>query len=852
MLLEIAKRLYDLGHNVVAVGGDKKPLHPWGVRRRLEWDELEQYLRRARSVGVAGYCDDEYCTVPLDIDDVDKGSEILSFLGENWREILCGQPYSLCVATGPRPKNAGWQCDDMTCRDQHGNVVSVSEVKRGMAIVIRVPRRCAPRQTIRIGAIEVLTNNYQVVAGLHPSGLQYELISPNYGPGVIVDCEDWSNLVFQLEQSTTAVEDGEQVVKRDCVDVIRLSREAKESLVLLLKQLWSVRHPETGNNMHNDMTFALASLAWRRCVVKDDVYEIIDRVTAWGVAEGIETEPRRRHHLGVVDWVYDREGRKWGWRRVSQVFRTAAEAAGLSPEAVLSAIESALKGNGRSNCITYVHTADGMPMRMLCNNENGVVVVYTKKRKKKKEREVSQYKTVVAAYFSDVSIYTDIYTGTRYINAKLRHVVSDTWREYRMVREDEFISDVERRVKAAKADVNWLLILETFPMYYGVVADGFFCDRDRCGVHTYFGALNIDYDFDKAREALLLLQRAAVLHPDGTSVLTATAYAMFTTFSLVQKQHRVKPKFVLFTGPRDSGKTTIATLVTKSFVKRDAAEHVVKVAADVLTPARVGRIQTTYVLATPHLLDEVEGIKDKPDVIAVLKGYVSNFVAWSTALNRKWPAYAGIVMTANQMPFGDPDLVAKIARVSFKSTIPPHAKEVFSTEVLPRLYDYMPHLSAYYLKYAEDHWGDVRDVIIKRALHSWEEAAVEYFRLVAESLGVTLDIDVVLYDESVSYADLFRRKIMEYVRQYGHLHCRDKAMWSCVATLVELGYIPEIREYVKDGVKNYRIVRDAFGLPTATLCDQLRGYLSKNKDRYYGSCIVSETDLYNLFGQDSS
>ncbi|MEM0479093.1 MAG: hypothetical protein QXS16_02090 [Pyrobaculum sp.] len=871
-LIELAYKFYSLGLNVIAIGENKKPLHSWSTTRRLEWEELSGYLRRAIAIALSGFRIEDYLFTSLDIDDVDSGGKILQqAIGDNWRERLCGQPWSLCVKTGPRPKDAGWQCNEEVCVDKDGNTVPIDQVKRGMAIFVRIPIKCAPSATIRGGAIEVLANNYQLVAGRHPSGLQYELISPNYGVGEILSCEEWSRLVYLLkreEDKEKEEKEGEITVRRDCDEVRRLDREEKEALLTLLKQLWRAKDPDTGNNMHDFITFSLSSLAWRHCIAKDDIYELIDKVTQWAIAENIETERGRKEHLYTVDWVYgEHEGRRWGWTKAVEVFRKAAQSVGLNYEVVESLISRALSGSGLSKhdeCVRLERDrTNNRVLTWLCNDKtDGIAVVKkTCKQKKKKCEEGEQCKvkcksvasTVVAAHIEDVDIYVDMYTGTRYINASVVRIDTGERKVYKMARLDEFAEEIDEMYGGLRKAVNWRLIFSTFRHHYGIIADGFVCE-DKCRVTSYFGALFDRQNLEYAREALLLLQRASELHPDKDTILTATAYILFTSFSLVQKQNFVKPKMVKLLGPRDTGKTTLAKIIAESFINPETMERckVVRPASDILTPARVGRLQSQCVLTTPLLLDEVEGMKEKNDVVAVLKSHVTNLIAWSTAHGTKWPAYAGIVMTANRMIFEDPDLLAKIARVEFTSPIPPEAKAEFNNKILPRLRETMPFLASYYLKYAEEHWDEVKDIILNKAIHSWEEAAVEYFTTIAKSLGMDLQTNIMTYEESTNYVELFKRRLMEYIRNYGNLVCKNSAVSICVKTLIELGYVHEVREYIRDEEKYYRIVRNAFGLPTSALCVQIGGEIEKKTRNklYYGSCIIKEEKFLDIFTQD--
>jgi len=52
-LLELAKKLYDKGFNIVPVDREKKPLGKWSPEKRLEWRKIEWAIRSGRATGIA-------------------------------------------------------------------------------------------------------------------------------------------------------------------------------------------------------------------------------------------------------------------------------------------------------------------------------------------------------------------------------------------------------------------------------------------------------------------------------------------------------------------------------------------------------------------------------------------------------------------------------------------------------------------------------------------------------------------------------------------------------------------------------------------------------------------------------
>jgi hypothetical protein len=165
----------------------------------LPWESLERRLAKAAGIAITGtYLEDpNYGVVVLDLDDVDAAIEVLAkVFGEEWRTRLCGQAWSFCGLTGPRPKGKV-VCDckapseDCDCVIQDaGEHKKLSELRRGMYVVVRVPKSCIPHGTVRSDAMEIMVSNYEVVWGRHPSGAFYNPVRFTDGKWVPVDIGD--------------------------------------------------------------------------------------------------------------------------------------------------------------------------------------------------------------------------------------------------------------------------------------------------------------------------------------------------------------------------------------------------------------------------------------------------------------------------------------------------------------------------------------------------------------------------------------------------------------------------------------------------------------------------------------
>jgi hypothetical protein len=358
-----ARALYELGFNVVLVDDSKKPIGSWSADKRLDWEELEKRLAKASGVAVTGrYLEDnDYGVVIFDLDSVPKADEILSRAIGDWRTRLCGQGWSLCGLTGPRPKgkvtcNCNEIGEDCECTIQDtGERKKLSELERGMYIIVRVSKSCLPGGTIRSDAIEVMVNNYEVVYGKHPSGVYYQPVMWNgeqwvpvniesVGQGEIITCDELNKIISELTRSGTTNEATPTgVVVTDLPEPTKdLSEEKVNTLVKLSTPIWQVKD-DAGKNYHDRLLFGIAS-QMRRAGIK---YEVAKRVVEAIIEAGVravmsgadegaikhEIEVEKREHLReTVEHVYGGKHTKpdiniWGRQAFEEALTPAVEKA---------------------------------------------------------------------------------------------------------------------------------------------------------------------------------------------------------------------------------------------------------------------------------------------------------------------------------------------------------------------------------------------------------------------------------------------------------------------------------------------------------------------------------------------
>jgi len=359
-LADAARALYDLGFNVVLVDNSKKPIGSWTSDRRLPWEEIEKRLARASGVAITGrYLEDnDYGTVIFDLDSVPKADEILSRAIGDWRTRLCGQGWSLCGLTGPRPKgkvtcNCNEIGEDCECTIQDtGERKRLSELERGMYIIARVNKNCIPGGTIRGDAIEVMVNNYEVVYGKHPSGAYYQPVVfregqwvpvsiEEVGQGEIITCEELNSLISELTRSNTTTPAGAATTELP-EPTKELDEEKINQIIKLSIPIWQVKD-DAGKNYHDRLLFGIAS-QMRRAGIK---YEVAKRVVEAVIEAGVravmsgadedvikhEIEVEKREHIReTVEHVYGGKHRKpdiniWGRQAFEEALTPAVEKA---------------------------------------------------------------------------------------------------------------------------------------------------------------------------------------------------------------------------------------------------------------------------------------------------------------------------------------------------------------------------------------------------------------------------------------------------------------------------------------------------------------------------------------------
>jgi hypothetical protein len=916
---DFAIYLYQQGFNTLCVSADKKPLGSWRASERPG-----EPPRCREAVAITGnyFADEQYKVAIFDIDD--PNTKVMEeVFGPDWRSYLCGAPWSFCVLTGPRPKHLvkcwGEDCTIYEDKEHTKPVkqVKLSELERGIAIVVRVPSKCIKGDlgTVRNQEVEIIYSNYQVVYGRHPSGVFYQPVrwengqwvpAETPGAGVVLSCEEFWRMVGAVRRREEKKEETEEKAYEP---PRAWDREiAKPDVLLALLKRWWPLTREDGGHFHDILTFGIASLAWRYGIKKESIMGVFERLFKWALEQGLDTERDVAHHRDVIEWVYsaDKDRRRWGGKKLREVLAEVlkVEKNGMSPteeevEEVFSIIFTALGLKERRPedvvpgvlCVTTQWVTDGqgnaMPTEWLCNTKGGIVVRRFKKNKKKKEgrkeeeteeggqeaeegadKSLFAESVLIDASILSLTVYSDVLTGREYVSAKVM-IGNAGLTSWRMKSRDSFIEAMEKYTQY-RGSPKWRPILNYYPHVYDVIISGFFCPNPdnphlgklACGVRDYFHTGIRDPDKPAARAALeTALSVLDKFAPDNTwykTAVTSWIHSLAQVFFLTRKVWGIRPSFVVLEGPRGLGKSTIG-LLTLHALFPECVDDLFVSASGTMTAARLGRLQDE-IAAGVVVIDEQAGIINRREVMEVLKSMVTSKVAWKTAWGEKWPAAAGLVLTANKFVVTDPEVADKLYKIQFSGAVDPAKRPEFAA-AMTKVFNIVGDFGGYYLHYAERSWAAVKDAVLAP---TQAEAAERYAKIVADELGVPMELvpvsDITAVSAAVTPSDIFRDLVWrELKQQMAAIRDGGDAISARHAfnILLDKGRIPFMRKYSGDEtkimvLKNIELYNGELSL--RSLCEELGGevYTKGHKKNLYGACVVDGLKVEDvLFPEDA-
>ncbi len=273
----------------------------------------------------------------------------------------------------------------------------------------------------------------------------------------------------------------------------------------------------------------------------------------------------------------------------------------------------------------------------------------------------------------------------------------------------------------------------------------------------------------EALEALVAMRRHYAASKYDPAILWA-AYAPLGY--VLKKQYHVKQLYLFLHGFKQTGKTTLARIITSLYPVTTTFEEEIPEEG-----------QSEYRLAwklslttMPVIEDEVEGISNKRGLIGLLKRAATGLrVRWRGDTKRVYVARAALVMTSNYTePLEDEALADRLIVLYFGQSDYVKNKPRKDREEFKKLYNAYrlsaPHLGRYIIDTVVEMWPE-----IEARVHTLQDKE-DYLALgqriwarVCEKLGVdcpwTREIGSLEEEEAPDYADLIKMYVHEVLRE---------------------------------------------------------------------------------------
>jgi hypothetical protein len=777
------------GYNVVPVGSQKRPLAPSYAEcydkhcpELGKLFESKSVKKKQTGLALLGRINPFYPEKILIIVDVDDPRRF----PEDAKRLLEGTWYWL---TGPRCPVDGdkhnIKCEGGVCR--HGDhQFRLEEALRGEACAVLVPAEAEKLVGSGVakllgGAVELRLRGYQLIPpSLHPSGITYDWVTPPWQNGgglahpkelTLEELRHLLELLGGLQKTETPRPQEER--PKECKKFRELSDRDVDAVLEVAKQYYIPEH-------RNHILYSLLGILKRACFSPESIRRFYDKLQEWAMSVYSDIDKEKDDYIleGVLQ---ERPWRLYGWRKLREtLIEVEKSKLGCREEdevcvvkakaAALEAVDAVRRALGLKRRMLILVSDRGVragknaKLYYVSDPDEGLLILkqynicekscleYNKRRCVRKEikchSEWGYDFALKGIYLVKAVQLIDPITGATVYSAVFR----DRRRDVNITFRYKPLGEIVRRLRQEGAVgvtseeferlLNAVLVEYSKRVRAPFVA-GVILDRNgrlrlvaRGPYGPYFRRVLQAQGDPKA--FVELLRRFYAFDP---KTLDAYAVGLFQAFNAARKQRGLRNKALALVGEPGTGKTQLAyTTVHFIFGLPEEGEagpdvpSTVHPAGTLMYPQRFAR--ALMFTTVPKVFDEGESIAfdlSKP-ASDTFKRAVNGFIAYETAIAggyvmQAYPAYAGIIITTQQLVVKDPGVADRLHIIQFTAADVKKDHEVF----LKWRETHKADLMAFGKFYLETAVNESPDLIFKT---DYVEAARELFRRVLERLGV--------------------------------------------------------------------------------------------------------------------
>ena len=806
-LVKLGLRLYDAGFNVVPVNEEKKPFVSWGSDKRIDREELERLLKKARGIAIVGGPENPFKPLsnllPIDVDkpSVLEKSPTLKKLVEktvSWRTgVRCPRCEAKKIDKEIEVIKPGWKFKCLKCNIEF----YVDEAPRGLGLLVAVSREALEKllKDTKRGDVELMAHNYQTIPPfIHPSGLMYEWINPidfsreDYGIYMLMD-EELEQLLRELgvikpkdAKPETMVEGGEQlggggVRELGDSDIIKIKELLKEAYKPGVRQyIWLFLSGWTAKAGISPISAAkILKMLYEETEDEEPLKMRAGAIVYSYKKAGIDLSPyagQFEELLGVRPYGLEKEINEEevkGKTGLQEILEGS-----LGEERALEIIKeiSDIFNSASPYRDAIIEIMDYEKQLYAVANLRKLITCRARRDDDKlvyKERVVIGAPTEVAVYINPIGGVTKYQvrweTSTRpkplVIGPCLLDEIIDRLKAEGLVISSRLVGDViaaviEGFIRRGKAVIK--TEIESPGFYY--------VDGKLIAV----GVEHREPGPEELKEALLLLNELASkwFNHMLDKFSTVIKWGVIAPFIYAYKQRGKWVRWLYLYGSSKTGKTTLSEIATIYLWGLDPVKHH-KTGASIDTPARLGYIlsQSTF----PVVIREPKGALDKDEIVEIIKASVEGLTArgkFHRGAYTDIPALAPLVFTSNRYIPRDDALLRRLKVITFTygERVPEDKAAEFENKVKPELKK---------LKAIGDY---VASYFLKNGLgEDLEKQGKEVLRAAYESVGLEppdwLELEIETSEETEIYEDkreqvrvfLVKRINEEYNRFVGRI-----------------------------------------------------------------------------------